>query len=91
MTEERDNVLELIDEEGNQHDFAVLDILEVEGASYAVLQPLNDPEFADSDDAVIMRIDTDENGEEILNDIDDDEEWEKVVDYYNENVVEYDD
>jgi len=38
-----------------------------------------------------MRIDIDENGEEILNDIDDDEEWEKVVDFYNENVVEYDD
>jgi len=91
MTEERENVLELIDEDGNQHDFEVLDIIEVDDASYAVLLPLNDPEFADSDDAVIMRIDIDENGEEILNDIDDDEEWEKVVDFYNENVVEYDD
>ena len=91
MSEERDNILELIDEDGVEHDFEVLDIFELEENSYAVLLPLDDPEFADSDDAVIMRVDTDENGEDVLCDIEDDEEWEKVVDYYNENVVEYED
>lgn len=91
MIDEKDNVLELIDEDGVQHDFEVLDIFNFEGNDYAVLLPINDPEYADSDEAVIMRIEQDENGEEVLNDIEDDEEWEKVVDYYDENYTDYDD
>ena len=91
MSEERDNILELIDEDGVEHDFEVLDIFELEENSYAVLLPLDDPEFYDSVDAVIMSVDSDENCEDFLCDIVDDEEWEKVVDYYNENVVEFED
>jgi len=44
----------------------------------------------DTDEAVIMRFGVDENGEEVLYDIDSDEEWEKVADAYDEISAEDD-
>lgn len=74
---ERDEIIVLTDEEGTEYEFQIIDVLEVDGSRYAVLFPLD--EEAEDDEALIMRLDTDENGEDILVDIEDDEEWEKVV------------
>jgi len=82
MDEEMDDVIILIDEDDNEHAFAMIDMLEVDGKKYAVLSPLDGEE--ESDEAMILRIETDENGEEVLYDIEDDEEWEKVVDIWND-------
>ena len=91
MSEEKDlmegeNVV-LVDEDGVEHTFALLDVIEVEGSEYAILQPLSE-ELADEEEpeAVILKIETDENGEEILTDIDDDDEWEKVADAWQEAI-----
>ena len=62
-------------------------MLEVEEKQYAVLSPIEDNE--ESDDAIILRVETDENGEDMLYDIEDDEEWEKVVDIWNESIPRY--
>jgi uncharacterized protein YrzB (UPF0473 family) len=79
MTEtERDEVVVLTDDEGNEFEFQIIDVLEVEGNRYAVLFPLDD-EDADDDEALIMRLETDEDGDDVLVDIEDDQEWEKVV------------
>lgn len=79
MTEnERDEVVVLTDDEGNEFEFQIIDVLEVEGNRYAVLFPLDDEE-ADDDEALIMRLETDEDGDDVLVDIEDDQEWEKVV------------
>lgn len=83
MEEEMDNVLILVDEEDQEHPFEVLDMVEVDGNQYAVLAPLE--EGAEEDEAIILKIVTDENGEEMLYDIEDDEEWEKVVDIWNDS------
>lgn len=83
VEEEMDNVLILVDEEDQEHPFEVLDMIEVDGNQYAILASLE--EDAEDDEAIILKIVTDENGEEMLYDIEDDEEWEKVVDIWNDS------
>ena len=82
MEEELDNVLILVDDQ--EHPFEVIDMVEVDGNQYAVLAPLE--EGTEEDEAIILKIVTDENGEEMLYDIEDDEEWEKVVDIWNDSL-----
>ena len=84
VEEEMDNVLILVDEEDQEHPFEVINMIEVDGNQYAVLTPLE--EGAEEDEAIILKIVTDENGEEMLWDIEDDEEWEKVVDIWNDSL-----
>lgn len=79
MTDEREETVVLTDEDGGEHPFRVLDVLEVNGKMYAVLQPVDD----DREEAVIFRVEQDENGEEVLYDIEDDEEWEQVAEAYD--------
>jgi uncharacterized protein YrzB (UPF0473 family) len=78
-----DEVITLVDEEGVEHDFNVLDILEVEGIEYAILIPLGDEE--QGDEVVIFKFTEDEEGNEILVEIED-EEWEKVADAWQDKV-----
>ena len=73
------DMITLIDEDDVEHEIAVEAFLDVDGNRYAVLVPQSE-EFVD--EAVIMRFGEDENGEEVLFDIEDDEEWEKVADAY---------
>lgn len=80
MTQE-DEVLTLTDEEGNEHDFSVIDMIEMDGSEYAILVPVEGQE-GDEDEAIILKIVTDDDGNEVLVDIEDDEEWEKVADTY---------
>ncbi|MCL2496375.1 MAG: DUF1292 domain-containing protein, partial [Clostridiales bacterium] len=54
----------LLDEDGVEHQFEVEAILEVDEEKYAVLIPMDD-DYIDSNEAVIMRFGTDENGEEV--------------------------
>mgnify|MGYP002572269045 FL=1 len=83
VDEELDDVLILIDEDEQEHPFQMIDMVEVDGSQYAVLVPLE--EGSDEEEAIILKIVVDENGEEVLYDIEDDEEWEKVVDIWNES------
>ena len=83
MEEELDDVLILVDEENQEHPFQMIDMVEVDGNKYAVLVPLE--EGSDEDEAIILKIVEDENGEVVLYDIEDDEEWEKVVDIWNDS------
>lgn len=80
---EHDEVITLVDEEGKEHDFTVVDIIEVDSVEYAILLPAQE----DSDEAVILKFDKDEDGNEILVDIEEDEEWEKVADAWEEMVT----
>ncbi|MCL5781198.1 hypothetical protein P378_05335 [Desulforamulus profundi] len=80
---EQDEVITLIDEDGAEHDFNVIDVIEVEGSEYAILLPVED----ESDEAVILKFVNDEDGNEILVEIESDEEWEKVADAWEEMVM----
>lgn len=89
--EEFDTVV-LTDDEGKDHEFLHLDTLELEGSTYFVLMPVSEEESEDedADEAIILKLGKDAEGNEMLQDIEDDEEWEKVADAW-ENLVESED
>ena len=86
MTEhenEEENIITLTDEDGKEFDFELIDMLKVEDSDYAILLPLEEDE--ESDEAIILRVIYDEQGEiQTLENIEDDEEWEKVADAWQE-------
>lgn len=78
---EQDEIITLVDEDGNESDAVIYNILEVDGNKYAIIIPIleEDEEVDEEDDsgAYVLRIDQDEDGDEILVELEDDE-WEKV-------------
>ncbi|MGB9802741.1 DUF1292 domain-containing protein [Desulfofundulus sp.] len=88
---ELEEVVTLVDEDGKEQDFEVIDIIHLDDSKYAVLLPLeetgDDEAAADEGEAIILKFEKDEDGNEILVDIEDDEEWEKVADYWEEMVA----
>jgi uncharacterized protein YrzB (UPF0473 family) len=93
LAEQEINWIVLVDEDGHEHRFNLLDIVEVEGGKYAVMVPeiQNTANDEEEEEAVIFRIETDENGEEVLVDIEDDDEFIKVREVLDEMYEEDDD
>jgi putative Holliday junction resolvase len=97
--EEMEGVIVLTDEDGEEHEFELVDMLELEGKRYAILMPLEeeeddldggdaeDDEYED-DDTVILRVETDQEGNDLLVQIEDDDEWERVVEAWEEILDE---
>jgi len=80
-------IIELVDDEGNEHLFELVAELEMEGNLYKVLIPYEENAEEDEEtevEVIILKSQTDENGEEFLVDIEDDEEWEKVADAWQD-------
>ncbi|MEG1997928.1 MAG: DUF1292 domain-containing protein [Clostridiales bacterium] len=84
-----DELITWIDEEGLEHQFTVEAFLDLDEEKYAVLIPMR--EDYDTDEAIIMRFGKDENGDEVLFDIESDAEWEKVADAYDEIIEDAED
>lgn len=84
MVTEPEEVITLVDEEGAEHDFTVIDIIEVDGSEYAILLPVEE----ENDEAIILKFTQDDDGNELLVDIEEDEEWEKVADAWEEMMAE---
>ncbi|KPU44950.1 hypothetical protein OXPF_14280 [Oxobacter pfennigii] len=82
MENEAENIITLLDDEGNEVECEVIDMFEFEEKEYIVLLP------ADEEDPYILRVDKDEDGSEIFAVIEDDEEFEKVADAYDELLEE---
>ena len=95
--EERNDLVVLIDEEGNEHDFALIDRFEYDFKEYAILVPVTSleaealEEEADfEEEAFIFRIDLDD-GEETLTEVDDETEWNEVATVWEERVQNLED
>ena len=80
------NVITLVDDEGQEHDFIEVADIEIEGNEYKILLPAEE----DSDEAIIFKCGKDEDGNDVLMDIEDDEEWEKVADAWSEMAEQED-
>ena len=88
---EETELITVIDDEGREHDFELFTILVVGSAQYAVLYPIEDEESSEEEaEAVILRLEKDENGEDILLDIEDEVEWNGVVAAWEAFVAEQD-
>ena len=83
------DILTLEDETGAEHSFEVLDAIDTGENRYLALTPVFDgPEelLEDSGDLVIVKVITDENGEEIMVTIDNEEEMDEVADIFMERL-----
>ncbi|MDI6618642.1 MAG: DUF1292 domain-containing protein [Clostridiales bacterium] len=76
--EENENIITLLDDDGKEIQCEVIDMFEFNEKEYAVLLP------EEEDDPYILRVDKDEDGNEVFAVIDSDDEFEKVADAYDE-------
>ena len=72
----------LVDEDGKESTFEVLDAMEVDGEEYIALTPYfgddADALLQDDGEVVILKTAIDEEGEAIMQSIDDEEEYERI-------------
>lgn len=83
-------VYTLTDEDGKEGEFELIGSLDIDGQSYVALIPLEDENSEEKDDEdygfVILKV-VEEDGEEVFVSIDDDEEFEKVADAFEDELV----
>ena len=87
---EMDNIIELFDEDDNPVRFEHIMTVQYEGQDYVLLAPVDPTEDMEEDEVLVLRIDNDENGEEIYVSVDDDDLVQKVFEMYLE-IVENED
>lgn len=68
-----EDIVTLVDEEGKNHDFQVVDIIEVDDKEYALLLPA-DSDDPDQDEVLVLRFEEDR-----FEMIEDEAEFQKVV------------
>ncbi|MBO8169111.1 MAG: DUF1292 domain-containing protein [Thermoanaerobacteraceae bacterium] len=83
MAEEQNNHIILADESGVEHGFELIDMLEIDEEQYAILLP----DEAENNEAVILKIGEEEDGEKYLYPIEDEDEWEMVAKAWQEFVA----
>ena len=77
-----DSVIELTDDDGNAVRFEFLDLVEYEGAEYAVLLPVDEDE--DADTVVILQVETVDEDTEAYNSVEDDSILDAVFEIFKE-------
>lgn len=84
--EEMDNIIVLNDENGEEIQFELLDVMEVDSERYIVLLPVDEPEGDEEEgEVVILKIeDTDSEDEESYVTIEDEKELNKVFEAFKE-------
>ena len=78
--EMEEQLIETIDEEGNIINFELIDIIDMDGQEYGLLLPKENDDPEEEKEVVLMRL-TKEGEEYIFEMIEDDDEFNKVVDY----------
>lgn len=85
--EDSPTIISTTDEDGQQHYFQMIDLIEVEGQAYGLMLYLGETEDNAAqneegyeEEVVVMRI-VDEDGEYVFESIDDDKEFDRVINY----------
>ena len=82
------NIFTLTDEEGKESDYELIAECTLDGKEYYALVPADE----ESDEYIVLRLE-EEDGETFLTTIDDDDEFERVADYFDNEVfaeIDYD-
>lgn len=85
------DLITLADEDGVEHEFELADAIETDDGRYVALIPsAQSPEemLAEDGELVIMKLGTDENGEEFYSLIEDDDEFYNVSAVFEERLGE---
>ena len=86
-----EDIISLMDEEGNQSEYKIVACAELDGVEY--MEPIiEDPEeeLMDAAELVFLKVseETDEDGEAFLDTIQDDEEFERVAEVFRDKLSE---
>lgn len=87
---ETEDIYTLTDEDGKEMQFKLLASAEIDGTEYMALIPLEENE---AEEYVILKLEVDENGEELLVTIDDDDEFDRIADFFEDELfgeIDYD-
>ncbi|MBE6850282.1 MAG: DUF1292 domain-containing protein [Ruminococcus sp.] len=81
-------IFTLTDEEGNEHEFELMDVMQVDGTTYYALVPYTeDPEAALEEDTELVILKAgDEDGVDFLSTIDNDEEYDRIGNMFIERI-----
>ena len=85
------NIVSVLDDEGNEHQFELLDAIETDNGRYVALLPIyTDAEAAVEGDGelVILEVVNDE-GEDMLVPIEDDETFDEIAEIFEERLSDY--
>jgi len=85
------NLVSVLDEEGNEHQFELLDAIETDEGRYVALLPIyTEAEAALEDDGELVILEVvNDNGDDLLVPIEDDEVFENIADAFQERLEEY--
>ncbi|MBQ7119453.1 MAG: DUF1292 domain-containing protein [Oscillospiraceae bacterium] len=85
------DIITLTDDEGNEYEFEHIDTIELNSKMYLAF---TEADASDDDENVseiiILRLDKDENGEEVLSTVDDEAELEAAYEAFMEEALEED-
>lgn len=82
--EDLDNVIVLNDEDGVEHKFEFLDLIEYDGEEYVILLPTEDEE-PDADEVVILKVeDSDASDEESYASVEDEQTLNTIFEIFKE-------
>lgn len=84
-------VYTLTDDEGNENDFEMIGSVEVDGKTYCALIPFTE-EDEEVEEYIVLRVEKSEENpeEEILVSIDDDEEFDRIADIFDDEFADID-
>ena len=92
MSEEYGNdLVSVLDDEGNEHQFELLDAIETDESRFVALLPVySDAEAAIDDDGELVILEVvDQDGEDLLVPIEDDDVFEEIASIFEERLSEY--
>lgn len=91
MEERDDDIVVLVDEDGQEVEFEHLDTIEMNGNEYVVLLPLAGDEVAEADEVIILKIERSAEGEDNFITVDDEEELNEVFEEFQDRMDDMED
>lgn len=89
--QERDDIVVLLGEDGEEVEFEHLDTIEMNDSEYVVLLPLDEQENEEVDEVVILKIERNDEGEDSFITVDDEDELNAVFEEFKSRMEdEYD-
>jgi uncharacterized protein YrzB (UPF0473 family) len=90
MDEERDDIVTLVDENGDEVEFEHIDTIEMNGNEYVVLAPLEEEELdeQDEEEVIILKVEHNENGDDSFVTVEDNDELDAVFEEFQAHMEE---
>ena len=84
VTDEEELVITLTDEDGNDIEFEVIGEAELDGTTYYAMMPTENPSAEEGIIEYVLLKKEVEDGEDVFVTVDDEDEFEKVANYFDE-------